>query len=461
MSVFPDNDYKPELIDEVNKTYSLVVVGSKAVVVKENGPDAPIGERVRFLGVDAFKTLLGNRLYLKNEKWKSLAEIWLTNPRRRDYEGIEFAPCPDNKAGRPGYFNLWKGFEVEPDVSGDCTLLLRHIEEIVANGDPSCYEWVMAWFASIFQKPRERFGTSLTLRGEMGSGKSLPGEMIGDLIAPHYFPVDDPRMVTGQFNSRLKGCLLLQAEEAFWAGDKQAEGRLKGMVTSSRQMIEHKGVDPINMKNYVRLLVTSNEDWVIPTGLRERRFAVLDVSGAKAQNLDYFENNHAEMAKPGAREKLLYELLNFPLSAIAIREIPMTGALLDQKLGSADSVTQWWNECLEHGEIEPDDEWPYWLPTRRLQGLYRLRCERYHIRRPVDERSFGRWLRRLCPSVARKKKRCEPPLEIDDPNPRHDPPRRVWGYAFPRIAEARSEFEEAFGQMIDWEGEDLPSGERP
>ena len=42
-------------------------------------------------------------------------------------------------------------------------------------------------------------------------------------------------------------------------GDKSAEGRLKGLITSPRQQIEAKGIDPIPLPNYLRLIMTSNE----------------------------------------------------------------------------------------------------------------------------------------------------------------------------------------------------------
>ncbi len=48
----------------------------------------------------------------------------------------------------------------------------------------------------------------------MGTGKSTIGEVMGSLIASHYFLVDDPRYLVGQFNAHMASCLLLQADEA-------------------------------------------------------------------------------------------------------------------------------------------------------------------------------------------------------------------------------------------------------
>ncbi|WP_143046877.1 primase-helicase family protein [Bradyrhizobium erythrophlei] len=104
------------------------------------------------------------------------------------------------------------------------------------------------------------------------------------LFASHYFQVDDARYITGQFNAHMASCLLLQANEAVWAGDKTAECRLKGLITSEVQIIESKGVDPIRLRNFVRAIMSSNEGWVVPAGMDERRFVVLDVNPRGAQN---------------------------------------------------------------------------------------------------------------------------------------------------------------------------------
>src|SRR6202012_6141298 len=112
----------------------------------------------------------------------------------------------------------------------------------------------------------ERAGTTLVMSGLMGTGKTVAGGVIGSLLASHYFLVAPPRYLVGQFNAHMASCLLLQIDEGFWAGDKAAEGHLKGLVTSKKQMIEAKGIDPIRIDNYVRLLFSSNSEWVIPAG---------------------------------------------------------------------------------------------------------------------------------------------------------------------------------------------------
>src|ERR1700730_18516998 len=131
----------------------------------------------------------------------------------------------------------------------------------------------------------------------------------------------------------MASCLLLQADEAMWAGDKAAEGRLKGLITSRIQMIESKGIDPIRMENRVRVIMTSNEDWVVPATGYERRFFFLDVGSLCERNNQYFAELDDELDN-GGREKFLHDLLSFDLSQFDIWQIPTTRALLDQKLRS-------------------------------------------------------------------------------------------------------------------------------
>jgi hypothetical protein len=53
-------------------------------------------------------------------------------------------------------------------------------------------------------------------------------------------------------------------------------GSLKDLVTGDEHFIELKNIDPVRVRNFIRLLVTGNPHWIVPAGMEERRFAVLD-----------------------------------------------------------------------------------------------------------------------------------------------------------------------------------------
>lgn len=329
-------------LDEMNAEFALVLMGSKAVIYFHQ-PKANLDERKRFLAPSAFHNWFSNKLteVLVDGKVRTVtwSNAWMKSQQRRQYRGVEFFPDPGNAPGTDGYLNLWSGFSVVPGRGGPQSykIFRDHLFNNVCGGDEALFNWVFGFFAHMVQRPRERVGVALVLRGAMGTGKTKVGEVIGSLFSSHYYLIDDARYITGNFNAHMATCLLLQADEAVWAGDKAAEGRLKGLVTSPFQEIEPKGIDPIRLRNYVRLIMTSNEYWVVPAGLGERRFAVLDVDPRCAKNRQYFKEMDQELDR-GGREALLADLLTFDLNGVDYWTIPDTDALREQKIATLPPV---------------------------------------------------------------------------------------------------------------------------
>ena len=439
----------------INRDYVLVLWGGRAVVVKERA-DGPIEDRVRVLTIEAFCHWFSNRFTVAEGADGKVRRVpwgkaWLADPNRRQFSGIEFIPNPDGAPATPGYLNLWRGFSVAPSEQGSWSIFRDHLFVNVCQEDHRLFEWVLAWFAHMVQRPRERIGTALVLRGRMGTGKTKVGEVFGSLIAAHYFQVDDARYLLGQFNAHMAACLLIQAEEAMWAGDKAAEGRLKGLVTSDHQMIESKGVDPIRIQNFVRLMMTSNESWVVPAGMDERRFCVLDVAPHCAQDHGYF---HAmqEQLNNGGRERLLYDLLQYDLSKVNLRKIPRTQALLEQKIRSLDPLDGWWLSRLMDGTTARGrDDWDLVTTADALYGDYIKTADEQGVGRKRDRSSWGFRLQQIIPGLEKTRPRIEGEA------------RRIWSYRLPPLAECRAAFEAMLGQRIDWPpepgaGETEPEG---
>ncbi|CUA90196.1 hypothetical protein Ga0061061_111110 [Chelatococcus sambhunathii] len=433
-------------VERMNEEFALVLMGSKAVVFLDQ-PNAPVEDQQRVLTLDAFRAWFANRHTevrgadgkIKPVTW---ATAWLQSRDRRSFRGIEFYPDPQGAPGTAGYLNLWSGFSVAPRAKENGYAILRdHMLNNVCRGNEAHYRWFFGFFAHMFQRPRERLGVAVVMRGKMGSGKTKVGEIIGSLLPRHYFLVDDPRYVTGQFNAHMATCLLLQADEAVWAGDKAAEGRLKGLVTSPIQQIEAKGVDPIRLKNYVRLIMTSNEDWVVPAGKDERRFCVLDVDPRCAQNHDYFREMDEELDN-GGRAALLHDLLTFDLDSVNLRQIPRTEALLEQKIRSLDSVESWWFERLMSGATTRDgSEWVTEIPKSTLVDDYIATSERIGVRRKAAETEVGMKLSKLVPGLATVRAWWEESPAVM---------RRRWCFRLPSLEDCRAAFEEAVQQPVAW-----------
>lgn len=439
-------------VARMNEKYALVIVGDKTAVLKLKGKE------ISFLSVEAFGQWHANQLVYRNDKWIPLAKYWMGHRQRRQFEGIVFDP---SRHEVPGYFNLWRGFSVEPRP-GDCFKFLAHLRDNVCRGDEALYNWVVGWFAQMVQRPAKKVGTSLVLRGPQGVGKTKVGEVFGSLFNAHYALVSDPRYITGRFNAHLKSCLLLHCDEAFWAGDHAAEGKLKDLVTGDHHFVEFKGKEVIRIQNYVRLLVCGNPNWLVPAGFGERRFAVLDVGENHKEDHAYFAAIDAEMDN-GGREALLHHLLNFDLTTVNLRTIPKTTALLDQQLASLDAEQGWWLDVLSRGLLPWGcDGNSNCCPSDRLFDRYVKHAGRTGVRRKSIQTKLGMFLNKHVPGLRRLT----------------HVPYAIWTktkglqeangtiYEFPALEKCRQAFAAAMQQAFpwddteDWTLEPPPDGER-
>jgi hypothetical protein len=408
----------------LNETYALVIVGGKTVILKE-APHEPGGYAL--LSHSAFDHWFANRHVVHNSKRVSLSRYWMSHPDRRHYEGLGFAP------GRelPGYYNLWRGFAVPPSP-GDCSKFLAHVFDNVCQGEQELFDWLIGWFAQLVQQPEVKLGTAVVLRGKEGTGKSIVGKTVGSLLGTHYVPVAKPELVTGRFNGHLSNCLLLQAEEAFWAGDHAAAGALKDLITNDDLVVEFKGLEAIRIRNYVRLLATSNADWVVPAGLTARRFAVFDVGEAHVGDKAYFKAIAEELDR-GGREALLHHLLNFDLSKVDLRSVPKTAALLEQKLHSLDGEQGWWLGVLRDGELPALFNEPRCCRKRSVFDHYIEANNRAGFKRKQIETVLGIFLKKHVPGLRPSVRGGIGPI-----------------YEFPPLADCRAAFERLIQQEIDW-----------
>lgn len=447
-------------VDELNEFYSLVMVSGRTIVLEENwkrrGRTAtPQHEWLRYISVDGFKQWHANRTILIGDRRRSAGQLWLTHPGRRQYQGFTFDPSKSPGGGEPGgYYNLWQGYTVERNPNGSCSIFMDHIRTNVANGNEGHANFIIGTLADMFQNPTDRKGIALVLRGRMGTGKTVLGQHIGRLIEGNYVLVSSPRHIVGHFNTHLSGALFIQADEGFWAGDKAAEGVLKSLITSDTNQIEMKGKDPVQVKNYVHLLITSNSSWAVPAGLEERRFAVFDVGDHCMQDHEYFGNMAAEL-NDGGYGALLDLLLTFKTGSINLRQVPSTSALFEQKLSSLSTEYSWWLTCLQRGWVSapdghqvadtepPPDHWPAETEKPRAFASYIAFCEQVGERYRKTPPLLGTELNRLVRNLRHGR------VTVGDTRPHV--------YRFPPLEECRRDFEEMIGAMIDWEtGELLP-----
>lgn len=439
-----------ERIAQLNESHAVIMIGGRCAVMNEFrdpifSTDGMVRWGIDFSSVQDFKHYHANERYpIETEpgrtKFRDIGSLWFESPLRRQYRSIVFAPGESHN----GYYNLYRGFTCRP-VKGDWSLMQEHIYSVIASKDTKVFDYILAWLAHLFQQPGgKRPGTSIVLRGDQGVGKGCFVGNIGKMLGCHYLHIANSKQLTGRFNNHLKDALLVFVDEGVWAGDKAAEGVLKAMVTEDYFTIEPKGKDPFTVRSHLRLIVASNNDWVVPAGLKERRFCVLDVSDCHAQDNAYFGRIHDQMDH-GGREAMLYDLLNdVDISTFDLNDFPRTAALFDQQVSTMKTAHKFWMERLRAGSLRDDtDIWEAYVPTRDLYQDYVNFANAIGDRYPSIDLIFTRTLREVCPQIRRSR-----PM-IDYQGKR----QRIPVLAFPSLNECREAFEISLRRKIDWEDE--------
>jgi hypothetical protein len=280
-------------------------------------------------------------------KETSLGDLWLKHPERREYPGIVFDPKGGNAGGK---LNLWRGWAVEPSP-GDWSMLRWLINRVLCGECQASGEYVTKWIAFMLQRPWESPEVAIAFRGGKGTGKGTLGRALMRLAGPHGMIVASPAQFAGRFNAHLRDCVFLFADEAFWPGDKSAEGVLKQLVTEPVISYEGKGVDIAPGRNLVHLMMASNEGWVIPATVDERRFAIFDVTRERQNDRAFFERLWAQL-DDGGLAAMAHDLMSLDLDGWhPSQDVPRTEALADQKIMGLPAALKWWHELLTRGTL--------------------------------------------------------------------------------------------------------------
>lgn len=436
------NGWVHSCIQDMNRQYGVVWLGGDCVILREHqAPDTGLLD-ISFCGKPALKLFHAAE---PNVGRTNRVEYWLRHPQRRTYHGLVFQPGPTTCD--PSLYNLWQGFAVKPK-EGDCSLYWAHLKDNICARNEELYRYVRAWMANVVQTPGNRPGVAIVLRGKQGTGKGVFAKGLGRLFAPHFAHITNSQQLVGRFNALLKKAVLVFADEAFWAGDKQAEGTLNALITEETHNIEPKGIDPFSVKNFMHLIVASNHEWVIPASSEARRWLVLDVSEAHLQDHDYFNAIDTQM-KNGGSAALLYELLHHKYSDVDLWTVPKTAALNDQKFHSMTPVEKFWFGCLEAGSqiggrrilnegiYANDTGWQTEIRSAVLYDAYVARSQDAGVRRRALEMELAEALKRMVPKAEHKR------MTFGQDQAR--------GWKFPSLEDCRTAFDEYMRWSFEWE----------
>ena len=439
-----------QLLAELNSKYATMWDGPKLRILHETYDPTLKYNVVGLVERTHLKAFFENRPpvpVIGDNKTKHVNQIdwWMRQPKRRECKGIVLDPTRSD----PDVYNLWAGWAFEPDPSGSCDLYLAHVHDNIANGDEKIAAYLLDWMADAVQHPTDRPGVAVVLPGGQGTGKGVYVRSFGELYGRHFAHVQSSEHFLGRFNKHLQHSLLLFADEAVWAGDKRAEGKLKGLITEPEVMIEAKFVDARRMPNNLRVFVASNHEWVVPAGLDERRMFVLDVGDKRQQDAGYFAAIREQLAA-GGYGKLLHLLQTRDLSAANLRKFPPTPALLEQKIASMDGEARFLFDALKSGVLPGDYNGHGRSAKAVLHKRYLSFAKDSGLKFRPSKEQFAIALKRLVPELRT-----------------HKPHSGGREWEFPALAGVRERFAVLLRQPVvweepqEWQRDDPPWAEQP
>lgn len=444
----------PEL-ERLNREYALVEsVGGRCRVVKEVWNPALKRHEIDLQDAAGFLKVYGNRFVPVGKSDVPLGKWWMSHKNRRTYSTILFDPTQDH----PGALNLWRGFAVEA-IPGDCSTYLTHLRDNLCQGNEDWYNYLIGWMANVIQNPGQPGQTAVVLRGRQGTGKGFFAKTFGHLLGCHYKVVTNPDHLVGKFNAHLEDAVLVFADEALYAGNKKHENVLKSIITEATLPVEAKFQDARETRNCVHLVMASNEDWVVPASLDDRRFFVLKVGDDHRQDTGYFGRIQAQMSD-GGYEALLHHLISYDLSNFNIFSVPKTDELRNQQTQSLSPIQSFWYHRLQDGkQLRALDSWKDSVMKEALTS--ELMREDRRLTFHGAQTSMAMFLKQTF-GIRRDDVTRVPGMHAyTDESGRELMSSNPWAWVFPDLDTCRSMWENNFGPQTWQKVEDQPQQSPP
>lgn len=386
------------VVHEFNAEMALVAIGGKARILIDGGPLATPSS-LSLMAVSDARQMFLNRGEIRSGKKKIRKfDYWLQSPERRHYSRIVFDP----NGSLETEYNLWRGWPLQPINNPDgCQHFLRHVRNVICSQDSMLYEYVLTWLADAIKNPKSKPGVAMVLQSpEEGTGKSLFAKYILKMFGRYGLTITNTEHLFGKHNFNLSNKLMVFADESVWAGNHSHRGILNNLITGDQISFEPKGVDGFSLDSYMRLIMSTNQDWAVPASMSARRFLVLQVDPIKMGDFDYFDKIVQELETDGPACLMAY-LMDYK-SKVHLRQVPQTEGLLRNKLITLERdnpVAAWWLAKLRTGKLlDIADGWPLEVPSKVILNDYLRNSDRRIQGRP-GEVTFAMNLRRIVPPI--------------------------------------------------------------
>ena len=195
---------------------------------------------------------------------------------------------------------LKKYIEYDEKIKYGVNLFIDHIKNIICNGNEEYFNYFMNWIYGVVSFKRTEKG--VILFGDEGTGKSIVIKFLEDFVIGKHLVLSTADVnCLRRFNGAFEGKTLLNFEEFPTSTNEDffnLADTLKNLITNSDLEIENKFMNKYTVKNYLNVIITTNNKSIIRISNTDRRYLMLKVSNEKRCNAEYFNklakyiNNH-------------------------------------------------------------------------------------------------------------------------------------------------------------------------
>jgi hypothetical protein len=292
------------------------------------------------------------------------------------YKFIDYVPYLEKNPMSKCVFNLFQGFQytfkrMDTNIRPtELDTIFYHIKEIICDNDPNVFEYMMNYISHMFQHPDEKPGVAILIQSsEQGTGKNRFTDFLMNVIGvDNTHKANKIEDICSKFNYHLQGKLLVVGDEiANYQSHKFAD-ILKAIITEVHRSIEPKGRDSYIIQCYLRLILTSNNDF--PYRDPGRRLLALKVSSKKKGDLVYFNKLSNDIDNKTIQELFFNYMASRDISKWSFRTIPQTQMKTDLTFESFDNSIHYLIEHMNKSELETQI-----LSAKFIYSEYKTYCD--------------------------------------------------------------------------------------
>jgi hypothetical protein len=315
--------------EEFEKTHFKVIDPVGFVRIGPNG-------KIQRLKKGDLHTLYENKPGFPTAGGKEIPYVaaWLKSKDIRTYERVDLLPPPLTVPNN--VYNTWSAVPATHLPStGSADLMIKHIE--ILFGEKRVSDYVLKWFANIFQTPAVRTDVAMVWTSEQGAGKGIILEqLMSKLLGTYFAHTSNPKNNLFSKFGEFRNCkLLVNIDDA--CDIKACMEEFKPLITGERITYEAKFEQTISYLNCSNYIVTTQRGCPIKLDASDRRWAVFECDNKLVGQRAYFKEL-GEWLKSDANVGAFYEFL----MALNIKgfnfadERPLTNAYHDIKMLTAD-----------------------------------------------------------------------------------------------------------------------------